>query len=348
MLRPAALTLILLTLWLTPQALAQRVVLMTHDSFDISRSVLEAFTADTGITVELLKAGDAGEALNRAALTAARPIADVLFGIDEGLFARALELGIFEPYRSPELAAVDPRFSFASNHLVTPLTAGFVAFNLDRASFEQQGIPFPTSLAQLLEPRYGSLTVVTDPATSSPGLSLLLGTIGAWGEEAAFTWWAGLRDAGVVVRSGWSSAYYGDFSRHGGDRPIVLSYASSPAAEVIFAAESIDPTAPPTLSLNCDQCVVQQIETAGILAGTPRRAEAEALIDFLLSESFQADVPASMFVYPTRAGITLPAEFDSYGPIPPPSSLMPLPTNLSGEQINAWIARWSEVMLRGR
>lgn len=346
--RRSLLPLLLLAAFVLPTAAAQRVVLMTHDSFDVSRSVLEAFTAQTGISVELLKAGDAGEALNRAALTAARPIADVLFGVDEGLFARAAALGVFEPYRSSELAAVDPRFRFASDDLVTPITAGFVAFNLDRAAFVELGLALPTSLEDLLDPRYGALTVITDPATSSPGLSLLLGTIGAWGEEAAFAWWARLREAGVVVRSGWSAAYYGDFSRTGGDRPIVLSYASSPAAEVIFSAEPVDPSAPPTLSLNCDLCVVQQIETAGILAGSERRAEAEALIDFLLSETFQADVPGSMFVYPTRAGVALPPEFDRYGPTPPASALMPLPENLTGERINGWIARWSEVMLRGR
>jgi thiamine transport system substrate-binding protein len=341
------LTLLLLTL-LLGVSYAQRVVLMTHDSFDVSRAVLEAFTAETGIAVELLKAGDAGEALNRAALTAARPLADVLFGVDEGLLARARALDLFEPYVAAGYEHLIADLPALGDALVTPVTRGYVSFNFDRDYFDAHDLPYPTSLDDLLDARYGALTVITDPATSSPGLSLLLGTIGAWGEEAAFTWWGGLRDAGVAVRSGWSAAYYGDFTRYGGDRPIVLSYASSPAAEVIFSESPIDPDRPPTSSWHCASCVVPQVEFAGILRGTPRRAEAERLLDFLLSETFQADVPLSMFVYPVRAGTPLPPEYDAFGPPPPASALMPLPDNLEGAQINAWIARWTEVVLRGR
>ena len=345
---PRFTSLLLAIVLLTAPASAQRVVLMTHDSFAVSRAVLDAFTAETGIAVELLQAGDAGAALNRASLTRARPLADVLFGIDEGLLARARAAGVFEPYRSPTLADVNPAYLVADDFLVTPIDAGFVTFNLDRAWFEANGVPFPTSLADLADPAYGRLTVVTDPATSSPGLTLLLGTIGGWGEDAAFAWWAALRDAGVAVRAGWSDAYYGDFTRYGGDRPIVLSYASSPAAEVLFAEEAIDPDAPPTVNLRCTGCSVRQIETAGILAGTPRRAEAERLIDFLLSEAFQADVPLTMFVYPVRAGTPLPDAFDRYAAVPGGDELLPLPAGMDGARVDAWIERWTGIVLRGR
>jgi thiamine transport system substrate-binding protein len=324
---------------------AQRVILMTHDSFAVSRAVLDAFTAETGIEVTLLQAGDAGAALNRAALTRARPLADVLFGVDEGLLARARAADVFEPYLSPELEHVDPAYRLDVDGLVTPVTAGFVTFNLDRDWFESTGTPLPTSLADLAQPTWAGLTAVTDPATSSPGLALLLGTIGAWGEEEAFAWWAAMRDADVRVRSGWSDAYYGDFTRYDGDRPIVLSYASSPAAEVIFAEEPVDPDAPPTLNLRCPACSVRQIETAGVLAGTPRRAEAERLIDFLLGEPFQADVPTSMFVYPVRVDVPLPEAFDRYAEVPEPFELMPLPTDLEGVTVDAWIDRWTDVVL---
>jgi thiamine transport system substrate-binding protein len=346
--RSALIALALATLAVAHVGLAQRVVLMTHDSFAVSRDVLDAFTADTGIEVELLAAGDAGAALNRAALTRARPLADVLFGVDEGLLARARAAEVFEPYRSPALAAVDPAYRVADDHLVTPIDVGFVGFNLDPDWFEETGTLLPTSLADLADPAYARLTVVTDPATSSPGLALLLGTIGAWGEEDAFAWWGALRDGGVAVRSGWSDAYYGDFTRYGGDRPIVLSYASSPAAEVMFAESPVAPDDPPTVNLACDRCSVRQVETAGILAGTPRRAEAERLIDFLLSETFQADVPGTMFVYPVRSGTPLPEAFDRFARVPAPAELMPLPERLDGATVDGWIARWTQVVLGTR
>ncbi len=329
-------------------ALAQRVVLMTHDSFAVSRDVLDAFTAETGIEVVLVQAGDAGAALNRAALTRARPIADVLFGVDEGLLARARAADVFEPYRSRELEAVLPAYRVAVDDLVAPVTAGFVGFNLDRNWFDAAGTPLPTSLADLADPRWAGLTVVSDPATSSPGLALLLGTIGAWGEDAAFAWWAALRANGLVVRAGWSDAYYGDFTRYGGDRPIVLSYASSPAAEVLFAEEAIDPDAPPTVNLRCSGCSVRQVETAGVLRGAANPDAARRLIDFLLQEPFQADVPLSMFVYPVREGVALPEAFEQYAEVPTAEELLPLPANLDGATVDGWIARWTEVVLGGR
>jgi thiamine transport system substrate-binding protein len=337
----------LLALASTPAA-AQRVVLMTHDSFAVSREVLDAFTDATGIEVVLLQAGDAGAALNRAALTRARPVADVLFGVDEGLLARARDAGVFEPYRSPELEAVEPAYRIADDDLATPVTAGFVTFNLDRAWFAATGTPVPTSLADLADPRWAGLTVVTDPATSSPGLSLLLGTIGAWGADAAFDWWAALRANGLAVRAGWSDAYYADFTRYGGDRPIVLSYASSPAAEVLFAEEPVDPDAPPTLNLRCAGCSVRQVETAGVLRNAAHPAEARRLIDFLLQEPFQADVPLSMFVYPVRRGVALPEAFERYAEVPQADELMPLPEPLDGATVAGWIERWTDVVLQGR
>ena len=346
--RPSRLLPLLVFAALCSPALAQRVVLMTHDSFAVSRDVLDAFTLETGIEVVLLQAGDAGAALNRAALTRARPVADVLFGVDEGLLARARAADVFEPYRSPELAAVAPAYRAIGDGLVAPVTAGFVGFNLDRGWFEATGTPLPTSLADLADPRWAGLTVVTDPATSSPGLSLLLGTVGAWGADAAFEWWAALRANGLAVRAGWSDAYYGDFTRYGGDRPIVLSYASSPAAEVLFAEEPIDPDAPPTINLRCAGCSVRQVETAGVLRHAANPEAARRLIDFLLQEPFQADVPLSMFVYPVRAGVALPDAFARYAELPTDDQLMPLPGDLDGAAVDGWIARWTEVVLGGR
>ncbi|MDF1522272.1 MAG: thiamine ABC transporter substrate-binding protein [Trueperaceae bacterium] len=341
------LPLLVLAALATP-ALAQRVVLMTHDSFAVSRDVLDAFTDATGIEVVLLQAGDAGAALNRAALTRARPVADVLFGVDEGLLVRARDALVFEPYRSPELDAVAPAYRIADDDLATPVTVGFVTFNLDRAWFAATGAPVPSSLADLADPRWADLTVVTDPATSSPGLSLLLGTIGAWGPDAAFDWWGALRANGLAVRAGWSDAYYGDFTRYGGDRPIVLSYASSPAAEALFAEEPVDPDAPPTLNLRCSGCSVRQVETAGVLRNAANPEEARRLIDFLLQEPFQADVPLSMFVYPVRTGVALPETFDRYAEVPRAEELMPLPDALDGATVAGWIERWTDVVLQGR
>ena len=336
------------TLALAGTAAGQTVTVLTHDSFAVSREVIETFTAETGITVRFVAGGDAGATLNRAILTRERPVADVLFGVDEGMLARALAVDLFEPYSSPEVAAVDPAYRLdAFAGAVTPIDAGFVTFNLDRAWFEADGRPLPASLDDLADPRWEGLTVVMDPATSSPGLAFLLGTIGMFGEDDAFRYWAALRDNGLAVRSGWSDAYYTAFSRYGGDRPIVLSYASSPAAEVLFSDDP-DASEAPTANLRCKGCSVRQIETAGVLRGAANPEAARAFIDFMLSPTFQADVPLQMFVYPVRADTPLPATFEAFAEVPAADELAPLPPDLSAERVEGWLDQWTEVVLRGR
>ncbi len=329
-------------------ALGQLTVL-THDSFALSEAVVQRFTDETGIEVEFLPAGDAGETVNRAILTKARPLGDVLYGVDNSLLARAVAEGIFEPYRSPALASVDPRYRFDPQGYVTPVDVGFVNFNLDKAYFEESGVALPTSLEDLTDPAYKSLTVVTNPTTSSPGLAFMLTTVRHFGTTGDYTWleyWADLRDNGVQVSSGWGNAYYTVFSRYGGETPIVLSYASSPAAEVMFADTPLSDA--PTANLFCERCVYQQIEAVGILKGTKNRAAAEKFVDFMLSEAVQADIPANMFVYPVVANTPLPAEFVSYGQVPSPAEIAELPSEEIEANLRTWLEQWTAVVEQGR
>lgn len=336
----------LLALGHSAPAAAQSVTVLTHTSFAVSRDVVAAFEARTGIDVRFVTAGDAGSTVNRAILTRARPIADVIFGIDEGLLPRALAADLLEPYESPYTWRVDPAYRPAAYEgLVTPVDAGFVTFNLDLAWFEREGLPLPTSLADLADERYRGLTVVTDPATSSPGLAFVLGTIGTFG-PAWLDYWEALRDNGLAVRAGWSDAYYTTFSRYGGDRPIVLSYASSPAAEVIFAEPPTDVA--PTANLRCFGCSVRQVEAAGVLRGAANPEAARTFIDFLLSDAFQADVPEQMFVYPVVEDVPLPEAFGDHAEVPRGDEVAPLPDDLAPERVETWITQWTEVVVHGR
>jgi thiamine transport system substrate-binding protein len=325
---------------------SQPLRILTHESFDLSSAVLERFTEETGVEVQILPAGDAGEVVSRAILTKARPIADVLFGVDNSLLTRALDADIFEPYRSPLLKQVPERFVFDEQHRVTPIDVGYVVFNLDLGWFERQGLEPPTDIAQLSEPRYRGLTAVQDPATSSPGLAFLLTTIDRFGEEDWLEFWAGLRDNDVLVTSGWSDAYYTAFTRYGGDRPIVLSYATSPAAEVMFAEEPLDEA--PTGNLMCESCAYRQVEAAGILRGTERRRAAEQFIDFLLSREVQTDIPGVMFVYPVRQDVPLPHEFDLFAERPGEEQTAELPPQRIASGLESWLEQWTQVVTQGR
>lgn len=319
---------------------------MTHDSFDMSEEVLLQFEAEHDVRLELLPAGDTGTALNQAILAADNPLADVFYGVDNTFLSRALEAGIFETYESPLLAEIPDRFELDESYHLLPVDYGDVCLNYDRAWFAENEVPVPESLAALTDLVYEDLLVVENPATSSPGLAFMLATIDNFGTEGDYTWinyWAELRDNGVLVTNDWNEAYYSHFTvASDGARPLVVSYASSPPAEVIFADPPVDEA--PSASVTAPDTCFRQVEFVGILAGTEQRELAEAWIDFMLSEPFQEEIPSFMFVFPVNENAELPEAFVEHAEIPE------APATVPAEEIDAqreeWIGLWTETVLR--
>ena len=327
-----------------PAAADDTLTLMTHDSFVLPEGTFEAFEAEHGVTVQLLRSGDAGSMVNQAILTAENPLADVLFGVDNTFLSRALDAGIFEPYVSPALENVPPELQLDSEGRVTPIDVGFVCLNLDRAAFEDGGLTWPQTLEDLTDPALRGQLVVENPATSSPGLAFLLATVATFGEDGWADYWAALRDNDVTVTSGWEEAYYGYFSGAGGgegELPLVVSYASSPVAEAVYGPDpevEVSPTA--AIEAGC----FEQIEFAGVLAGTEQPELAGALIDELLSPAVQAELPFAMFVYPARSDVPLPEAFVQHALVP--SDVVRLDPAVIDANREAWISEWTDIVLR--
>lgn len=322
----------------TEELANNKVRMITHESFALSDEVLAAL-ADQGIELEILAAGDAGSMTAGAVLAAGAPTADLIFGVDNTLVSRAAEAGVFSAYSSPELANLEFEFqSMTLDGLVTPIDFGDVCINVDNSWYETNGVDSPTTLEQL--PQFANQLVVEDPATSSPGLAFLLATVERFGDSWP-QYWEALRDGGVKVVGSWTDAYYTDFTLSGGDRPLVVSYATSPAAEVIYA-EDASVTEPTTTSM-LDSCY-RQVEFAGVLEGAENPEGAQRVIDWLLSESVQADIPLSMFVYPVRAGVELPSAFSDFTPVVAESAQLS-PEFVASELPNI-LQTWGEVMGR--
>jgi thiamine transport system substrate-binding protein len=326
--------LVLLLLACDGQSEPVTLTLISHDSFAdaVDENTFAAFTEETGIAVEVLAAGDAGAMVNQAILTKDNPVADVLFGVDDTFLQRGLDAEIFENYQSPALEGLAP--GIATYEAVTPIDYGDVCINYDREAFTES--PPPATLDDLTV--LADQLVVEDPSLSSPGLAFLLATIDRYGPEWQ-KYWAELEQNGVLVAPGWSEAYYGEFSgaAGAGDRPLVVSYASSPPAEVIFADPPV--TEPPTAVMT-DGCY-RQTEFAGILAGTDHAEEAGALIDFMLSREFQETIPLTWFVYPVLEEASLPPEFVDNTAVPSdPVQMDPATIDENREQ---WLEEWSEI-----
>lgn len=317
------------------EAAPDQIVLLTHSSFALSEGTLETFTEETGVTVVVRDGGDAGTMLNQAILTKDNPIADVIYGVDNTFLSRAIDEGIFIAHKAEAIDTVS-ELIVVEDDLATAIDYGDVCINYDIEGLEALGVAPPTSLEDLTDPIYRDLLVVEDPATSSPGLAFLLATIAAYPDGSAYDWidyWGQLFDNGVSVAADWSEAYYGQFTRAGGDRPLVVSYASSPPAEVFFGELEEAPTGVMT------QGCFRQIEFAGVLTGTDHESTAKKLVDFLLSVEVQEDIPLNMFVYPANSEAALPEVFEAHTTFPDVPTIMD-PTSISANR-DAWIEQWT-------
>jgi len=317
---------------------------MTHDSFAISQEVVAKFEQPNNAKLVFVPSGDAGAALNKAILSKDAPLADVFYGVDNTFLSRALEADIFEAYASPALVDVPAEFQLDAQKRALPVDYGDVCINYDKAYFADNNLSVPQSLEDLTQPEYKGLLAVENPATSSPGLAFLLATIKHFGETGYLDYWTQLRDNGLVVTDGWETAYYTNFSGSSGKgpQPMVVSYATSPAAEFLFADPPVD-EAPTASILGPDTCF-RQIEFVGILKGTTYPDLAQKFVDFMLSSDFQNDMPMQMFVLPVSTQATLPDAFTQYADTASASTSLD-PASIAANR-EAWINAWTETVVR--
>jgi thiamine transport system substrate-binding protein len=172
-------------------------------------------------------------------------------------------------------------------------------------------------------------------------LAFLLATVARFGDEWP-DYWSRLVANDLLVVDGWSDAYYTAFSRYGGDRPLVLSYASSPPAEVLFADPPLPADAAAPTGVVTSTCF-RQVEFAGVLRGTDHVDAARLLVDYLVSDQFQSLLPESLFVYPANTATALPDSFLRYAP--EVTSPLVLDSTVIAANRTSWLETWSEIAL---
>jgi len=322
----------------------QTITIVTHDSFAVSDNVLKAFEDQSGITVKQVKSGDAGALVNQAILTKDHPQGDLLYGIDNTLLTKGLDAGLFQPYTSPSLSSLDPAFDLdRDQHRVTPIDESDVCLNYDKRAFGGADQPAtPTRLEDLTSSPFANKLVVENPATSSPGLAFLVATVKHFGPDRYLDYWRQLKANGLKVVDGWDQAYNNEFtvgSAGTGTRAVVLSYATSPPADVAFANPPKNDT---DVGVVQDSCF-RQIEFAGVLKGTSHADAAHKFIDFMLSKEFQEDMPLQMYVYPVRTDAALPDVFTKFA-VKPPNPIEVDPTTI-GQSREKWINDWTSAVL---
>ncbi|MEV6587984.1 thiamine ABC transporter substrate-binding protein [Streptomyces acidicola] len=326
---------------------SRTVTLVSHNSFAASKDVLKAFEKETGYKLRVLKDGDAGQAVNKAILTKDNPQGDVFFGVDNTLLSRALDNGLFQSYEAKGSELIRPQYRVdQGKHRVTPVDSGDICVNYDKAYFSERKLSPPTSFDDLVKPEYKNLLVTENASTSSPGLGFLLGTAARYGDDRWQDYWKKLKANGVKVVDGWEQAYNEEFSGSAGgrkakaDRPLVVSYASSPPAEVVFADPRPE-TAPTGVSYGT---CFRQTEYAGLLSNARNSEGGKAFLDFLVSKEFQEDMPLNMFVHPVIEGASVPKEFTEYGPAAKDPETM-APSKIAANR-DQWVRSWTSLVLK--
>ena len=323
-----------------PTTVGGELILVTNNSFSSLDYLLEPFRTDTGVDLQMIAGGDVGSMVNQAILTKDNPLGDVLYGFDNTFLSRLLDEDLFIPYRSPMADVLPPDLQIDPEYRVTAVDFGDVCINYDKQFLADAGLAVPESLDDLRKPEYSGLLVVQNPATSSPGLAFMLATIAEYGEDGWLEFWTDLRANDVQIVSGWEEAYYTSWSLYGGGQPLVVSYASSPPAEVIFA----DPQPEVAPSGVMEGSCFRQIEFIGIMKGTENLPAAQALVDWWLTDALQAELPLNYFVFPANPNTPLPDPFVEHTAIPAdPYTLDP---ELIAANRERWLDEWDSTVLR--
>ena len=324
-----------------PGSADKTVVVATHDSWAMSKSVLRDFTKATGYRVKIEPNGDAGQLTNKLVLTKGSPIADATYGIDNTFASRAVDEGILQDYSPAKVPASASSYRLGdatADRQLTPVDYGDVCVNVDDTWFRDHGTTPPRTLDDLTKPAYRDLFVTPGASTSSPGLAFLLATVDEYGDGWP-AYWKKLMANGTKVTAGWSDAYEVDFTAGGGkgDRPIVLSYASSPPFTVPKGGTT------PTTSALLDTCF-RQVEYAGVLKGAHDPKGAKAFVDFMTRREFQEALPDNMYVFPVDADAPLPDAWRRFAKVAPhPHTVAPAEVT---RHRDAWLREWSDVTSR--
>lgn len=313
------------------------VVLVTHESFTLPKKLIKAFEQESGIDLVTRAAGDAGTLTAKLSLTKDNPTGDVAFGVDNTFASRPLDEGVFAAYE-PTLPAGADEFALEEGaDRLTPIDTASVCVNVDTDWFEERRVEPPQTLEDLTDPAYEGLFVTPGASTSSPGMAFFLATVAEYGDEGWQDYWTDLLANDAKVVDGWEDAYYGDFTQGGGkgERPIVVSYDSSPAFTVADGRSS-------TAAL-LDTCF-RQVEYAGVLEGAANPAGAQAVIDWLLTDEVQSALPESMYVFPVSDSATIPDDWATFA-IQPTAPLSVSPADIAANR-EQWLSEWTDVVTR--
>ncbi len=308
------------------------IVVYAYDAFTGKGSLAELvgseFSAQHGGKCRVVGFPNAGEALNQIALEGKATKADILVGIDEGLLARARDLGAFDRAPTAATEGVDPTLQFDSAGQFVPFDFGYLTFVYDNLVVRP---PEGLSLRDFsTRPEYKKSLAVQDPRTSSTGMSFLLWTRLAFGEGTS-QFWKALSNQILTIAPGWSGTY-GLFLK--GEAKFVVSYTTSPAYHIEKEKKTN------FRAIVFPEGNYRQTEGAAVVRYSKQKTLAGKWIQTLLSAKVQQALPLRQWMYPARAGVVLPASFQT---LPKVSKVLVANANEVQQKKSDWLREWTSV-----
>jgi thiamine transport system substrate-binding protein len=313
-----------------PDQPTDELLVYSYDAFPeaLETLIVEHFEIEYNVTATLERFQDTGAVYNQVWVERSNPQADVVIGLDNTYVGRALEGQLFQAYRPEGADRIREDIILDPEYRLTPFDWGHIVLNYD-----SEALPDPPSTwEELLDPRLRESIVLMNPATSSPGRNFLLLTIAEHGEDGYLDFWEQIRPNILTITAGWSEGY-GLYTQ--GEAPIALSYETSPAYHIEYE----DTTRYKNLIL--DGKGYGQVEVAGITSGAPNLANAKRLMDFILTNRFQQEIPLNQFMYPAVDGVALPAAFEQ---LEKADETVFIPVDRVDANFEQWLSDWQAVM----
>jgi iron(III) transport system substrate-binding protein len=290
---------------------AGQVNIYSYRQETLIRPLLDAFTAETGITVNVVS-GKADALLERLKNEGINSPADLLLTADVGRLLRAQEAGVLQPMDSELVTAVVPAaYRDPANVWVgLSLRARTIFYAKDRVD--------PASLstmAALVDDAWKGEICVRN-ASNIYNQSMLSAMVARDGAEAAEAWAAGIVANMARRPQGGDRDQLRAVAADECDIAIANSYyygrmmAEAPEHKDRIVAEAVG------LFWSDQEGVGTHVNISGaaLTKHAKNKAAAIQLVEFLLSETAQKIYAESVYEFPVREGVALSPIVEAWGP----------------------------------
>ncbi len=279
----------------------------TFIKYGPAKDIAKMFKAKTDIDIEYVIVKE--EPLDKAIFEGKNTRADVIFS-DNFKIERARRSKVLRPYHPKGIESkIDKNAIIGDDWLLIPFEFNYVAFMFDTKS----KVKAPKSLADLTKPEYKGKVIISDPELSTTGSALPL-WINAIYKDKSNEFVKNLKASIFRMTPGWYDGYSLFTS---GEAPMALAYTSSLAYHVLN--DKTDRFQP----LIFEEGHILQSMAWGISAYSQRVKNAEAFIDFFLTEEVQKILPNTDYMNPVLKGVKLPKSYDT---VPVPKKVLKAPT----------------------